>query len=165
MKTEWLPIYIILGYIAFRLLMNFSYPILVFIHELGHALPAKCFKKTNVRIQIGAGALRFKCMFSGIAISIHRDQTNTGITIYEGMPETLVQAGWIIMLAPLLNLLLAIALTFLFALNPPLITVFILSAVWLANFHITFSALWPIRNPKSDVSSFIRTCQKIHRKA
>ncbi len=163
MKPEWIPIALILGFLVFQFVLRFWYPVVVFIHELGHAIPARCFGKKNVQVHIGvvkdsATALTFRLF--DISFRIHGTQRQTGHTTYNGSPESVIQAILIILTAPLLSLVLTVALgAVIYTLAPSLhfAWILLLSALWLANFHITFSAWWPVANRHSDLLDFLKT--------
>ena len=163
MKPEWIPIALIFGFLIFQFVLKFWYPVVVFIHELGHAIPARCLGKKDVQVHIGdendsTNASTFRLF--DISFHIHGFQLQSGHTTYNGSPETVNQAMLLILTAPLLSFVLTVGLgAIIYSLAPILhfAWIFLLSALWLANFHITFSAWWTVANPHSDLLDFFKT--------
>jgi len=154
MKPEWIPLFLILGFILFQLVLKLSYPIWVLLHELGHALPALLSRKPNVRIDIGEGATWFAVPLPSMTLSVHRHHHSRGSTTYDGTARSHAEACFIILPAPLLSLSIALGFGwFIYQIAPTAnpVALLMLTAAWLANFHITFSAWWPIANPRSDL--------------
>ncbi|MEQ9823390.1 MAG: hypothetical protein ABQ298_03310 [Puniceicoccaceae bacterium] len=164
MTPEWIPLLLIAGFLGFRLVLHASYPLCIFLHELGHALPARLLGKTSVEVHIGANAPVLSGTLFGIEITLHREHTHTGTTHYQGEVQSVLQACLIILTAPLLSLTLTVALTawllgMLVYQSLPL--TFIASALTLANLHITLSAWLPLGNAHSDWLDFVKTMQKL----
>jgi len=162
MKPEWLPFYLILGYLLFQFLLKWSYPVFVLIHELGHALPACFFGKKQVQIHIGEGDSLFRFCIQPIQFELHRRTWHIGRTTYAGSPGNRIEAVFIILSAPLLSLLLTLGFGYLLLTSGTLISVkalLLFCAAWLASFHITFSAIWPFKNAHSDIRDFLTTCK------
>jgi len=159
MKPEWIPLFLILGFILFQLVLNLSYPIWVLLHELAHALPALFRGKPNVRINIGEGPTWFNVPLPRMTLSVHRYHHSRGSTTYDGTPRSHAEACFIILPAPLLSASIALGFGwFIYQIAPTTnpVALLVLTAAWLANFHITFSAWWPIANPRSDLIDLLK---------
>lgn len=164
MTPEWIPLLLIAGFLGFRLVLHASYPLCIFLHELGHALPARLLGKTSVEIHIGSDCPLASVSLFGMQLTLHRQHTHSGTTHYQGEVQSVPQACLIILTAPLLSLALTVALTaWLLGMlvHQSLPLTFIASALILANLHITLSAWLPIGNARSDWLDFVKTLQKL----
>lgn len=168
MNIQLIPVYLIIGFIGFRLLLGIFYPLFVLIHELGHAVPAKLFGKKQIQVVIGESPYTLCFALFGIEFNFSIRGLNKGYTHYKGIPSSWFEFVAIIAIAPLISLSLTLLGVYLWkttSLSPALY--FIFAAAWLANFHITFSALWPFsyssntqatldQEPQSDLRALIK---------
>lgn len=145
MDRQLFPIYLILGYIGFRLLMSVFYPVFVIIHELGHAIPARLTGKKQIHVVIGGSPFLISFCLFNIEFNIGSKNLRMGYTTYaKSQVESTTARCFIFATAPLLNLVLVFMGIWLwqsFAFN--VLGYFILATAWLANVHIAFSSLWP----------------------
>ena len=145
MERQLIPLYLILAFIGFRMLMAVFYPFFVLIHELGHAIPAQLSGKKEVKIAIGKGPEVVAFSFLGIQFSFAGNKLHLGYTVFKKNPgDGRLTQCFIIGTAPVISLTIAIAGVFLWKAVPfSTATYFVLASAWLANLHITFNALWP----------------------
>ena len=145
MNRQLFPIYLILGYIGFRLLMSVFYPIFVVIHELGHAVPARLAGRKQVRIVMGTSPALLHFSLFGITFDLGSKQLQRGYTTYaKPQSESATALCFIFGMAPLVSLIFVITGICLWrAYVFDTLGYFILGAAWLTNVHIVFSSLWP----------------------
>jgi hypothetical protein len=146
MNSPLVPVYLILGFIGFRLLLTVFYPLFVLIHELGHAIPARLTGKQDIKLVIGDASSLSEFRFMGIHFHMSFKHSNAGYTCYKGRANSALELYFIFGTAPLISLILALGGIFLWkAISFSFAGYFVLAAAWLANFHITFSSLLPFK--------------------
>ena len=151
MERQLIPVYLILAFVGFRMLLAIFYPFFVLIHELGHAIPARLTGRQRIRVVIGEGSETVAFILLGIRFSFGRRKLHMGYTAFQKKPsEGKFTQCIIIGTAPVISLAIAVAGVVLWKTTPlSLATYFVLAAAWLANFHIAFSALWPVGSSRS----------------
>lgn len=138
-----LPFLILIGFLLFQLTLSLSYPIVVLIHELGHAIPALILGKKKIIIHLGNAPYSKEIKILNISVRISRFSIRRGYTEYSNPPQNFLEAWLIVAMAPLLNIVIFIAGIYsIFNWQFSILGWLILLPVWLANTRITLSALW-----------------------
>jgi len=143
-ETALIPLFILGGFLVFRGLLWLFYPLVVLLHELAHAIPARLWGKPNVTLQVGNAPYPVHFEIANVRIQCSWKGGYRGHTRYQGRPENWAQLFTIVGTAPVVSLLVTllgawVLLDFRFHLA----TAFLLCALWLANTHIALSSLRP----------------------
>ncbi len=138
-----LPVSLLIGFILFQWMLQLSYPLVVLLHELCHAVPAAILRKSNIVVHLGRAPYSKEIRLLNLRIKASKTAIRHGYTEYAPPPGSAFEAWFIVGIAPFVNIMItAIGVYGFFHWQLPLLIWFLVLPYWLANTRVALSSLW-----------------------